>query len=98
MLQQVGFFSIYLHCWNRQEVVSIGRFPAFYVVLVLLEYISSVPPHSSYVIVYFIPNGDYSGNFSLTNLNVDLSHKGISSNYFGSTIHIWNDLHLDGYV
>ena len=35
-------------------VVSIGRFPAFYVVLVPLEYIPSIPPHSTYVIVYFV--------------------------------------------
>ena len=31
------------------RVVSIGHFPAFYVVLVPLEYVSNIPPHSSYV-------------------------------------------------
>ena len=34
------------------SVVSIGCFPAFYVVLVPLDYIQSIPPHSTYVIVY----------------------------------------------
>ena len=29
---------------------TIGHFPAFYVVLVPLEYILTIPPHSSYVI------------------------------------------------
>ena len=32
-------------------VVSIGRFTAFYVVLVPLEYIATITPHSTYVIV-----------------------------------------------
>ena len=32
-------------------VISIGHSPAFYVLFVPLEYIPSIPPHSTYVIV-----------------------------------------------
>ena len=35
----------------RSGVVSIGHSPAFYVVFVPLEYIPSIPSHSTYVIV-----------------------------------------------
>ena len=37
-----------------EAVVSIGHSCAFYVFFVPLEYILSKPPHSTYVIVYFI--------------------------------------------
>ena len=36
---------------EQDQVVSIGHFPAFYVVLVQLEYIPTIPPHSTHLIV-----------------------------------------------
>ena len=43
-------------CKKLKKVVYIGRFAAFYVVLVPLEYIPSIPTHSSYVIdICFVP-------------------------------------------
>ena len=39
-------------------VISIGHFPALYLILVPLEYILSVPSHSTYVIVYTDPLTD----------------------------------------
>ena len=44
----------HMNAFCSATVVSIGRFPAFYVVLVPLEYIPSIPPHSSYVIVLMV--------------------------------------------
>ena len=44
-------------------VVSDGHFPAFYVVLVLLEYIPSIPPHSSYVIGICSQNTNYVAHY-----------------------------------
>ena len=41
-----------MHGCRKNLVVSIGHFPAFYVVFVPLEYISTIPPHSNYVIVF----------------------------------------------
>ena len=40
------------HVLFETVVVSIGHFAAFYVVLVPLEYIPTIPPHSTYVIVF----------------------------------------------
>ena len=42
---------------NREKpilVVSIGHSRAFYAVFVPLEYISNIPPHSTYIIVILI--------------------------------------------
>ena len=48
----LNFFDA-LQC---EIVVSIGHFAAFYVVLVPLEYIPTLPPHFTYVIVFVKEN------------------------------------------
>ena len=38
---------------KNNKVVSIGHFPAFYAILVPLEYVPNIPLHSSYIIDFF---------------------------------------------
>ena len=43
--------SIYNQILGTHQVVSIGHSRAFYVIFVPQEYILSIPPHSTFVIV-----------------------------------------------
>ena len=59
-------------------VVFIGHSHAFFVVYVPLEYIQSIPPHSTYVIVYFV--GARKMSILSCHLEHDLVQEVMSSN------------------
>ena len=52
IIKVIIVFLNFLDALQCEIVVSIGRFAAFYIVLVLLEYIPTIPPHFTYVIVF----------------------------------------------
>ena len=55
VVELVLVLNIVVEIANRyDEVVSIGRLTACYVVFVPLEHFPSEPPHSTYVIVLFL--------------------------------------------
>ena len=59
-------FDLFHLCvfFSCSPVVSIGRFRAFYVVFVPLEYVPTIPPHSTFAIVHNAqPNCFYIGHY-----------------------------------
>ena len=47
----LGWVYFYAPSAGDNMRANIGHIPAFYVILVPLEYIPTIPPHSTYIIV-----------------------------------------------